>query len=74
MPKRQRSERDFECEHCGQAFTESSKLKVHIRTVHEKRRDFVCELCGKDFTHSSSLKKHIRTTHEGQCRKRKRSL
>ena len=50
MPKRKNSERDFECEHCGKAFTKSSRLQEHIRTVHEGRRDFECEQCGKAVT------------------------
>ena len=44
---------------------ESSSLKKHTKTIHERQRNYQCESCEKSFTLSGYLKTHIKT-HVGQ--------
>lgn len=57
-------ERNFHCEQCGSAFTNSSNLRSHMR-IHSGVRPYVCVVCGKSFIQSSNLKAHKRV-HTGE--------
>ena len=46
------------------AFSHSSSLKKHIKTVHEGEKKHRCTICDKTFSMGYSLKKHIKTVHE----------
>ena len=48
------------CLQCGQSFT---RLKRHVKTVHEQVRDFECQQCDKAYSMKDDLNKHIKRVH-----------
>lgn len=53
------------CPHCDKTICGKNGLRVHIKTVHEKRRDFMCNQCGRCFTQLISLQAHVKHIHFG---------
>jgi len=49
---------------CGKQFVRARDLRIHIRTVHEKRRGHECETCGKQFGHVENLRSHVFHVHK----------
>ena len=54
---------------CKRNFSQKSKLKDHVESVHEGKRPYECSICGKTFAGGSNFKQHEMThltekTHE----------
>ena len=58
-------ERPCKCSVCGSAFTVSSTLHRHMRTIHTQERRFKCTVCSKAFTQKQHLDQHVRI-HTGE--------
>lgn len=60
--------RPHQCPHddCASAFKNSSGLKQHMRTVHDKERPFQCEQCTASFGQRNHLTQHVLVVHERQ--------
>ena len=56
--------KDYKCDQCGRAFSQSGTLKTHIRCVHEGQKDHHCHLCGRQFGILGALKRHL-DSHQG---------
>ena len=52
------------CEICNRAFTDSNRLKYHIRRVHQSGL-LPCPLCGKEIK-SHALNHHMKVVHSGK--------
>ncbi|KAL7012615.1 hypothetical protein ACKWTF_014957 [Chironomus riparius] len=51
--------REHECGICKKAFAVPAKLKIHIKTVHERPvESCVCDVCGKEFRWKGHLESH----------------
>ena len=53
------------CELCGKGFSQASKLKGHVATVHKEKIPIVCEICGASFAQTIQLRGHMTSVHEG---------
>jgi general transcription factor IIIA len=42
------------CDHCGNVYKSSMRLRIHVRTVHQKEKNHRCKICLKRFIHKSS--------------------
>ncbi len=54
--------RYVDCPVCGKV-VQSTSLKKHLSTIHERRRDFKCSYCEKSFAQSYTLKEHTAAKH-----------
>ena len=54
----------FECNQCESKFTQKSKLRRHIHSIHEGVK-YACNQCEQQFTLQHNLKTHIQSIHEG---------
>lgn len=54
------TERPYECNQCGKAYKQSTKLKLHQRSVHEGLRPYKCDQCDSAFKECSDLRRHRR--------------
>ena len=54
----------FKCDLCEVTFSNSSNLKRHVVSVHDKKKSFECDICEVSFSHKSLLKKHVASVHE----------
>jgi uncharacterized Zn-finger protein len=52
-------EKFYQCDICGEAFTNPSDLKAHERT-HRGEKPYDCDQCDKAFTQAVHLKHHKR--------------
>ena len=52
----------FECTTCGNAFSQSGSLAVHMRS-HSGDRPYACATCGKAFSTSGNLASHRKKMH-----------
>ena len=52
------------CDSCGKSFSDSIKLKRHIKTVHEGRKDYKCDSCPMAYGQSGDLKRHKIRAHQ----------
>ena len=61
------NKREFPCNDCPLKFNTLRYLKLHIKTVHEKRvrKDYKCDTCGKEFRSNAKLIEH-KYIHSGQ--------
>ena len=57
-------DRRFECEQCAFKSKRKSKLKEHVKCVHEKLKLFKCPQCGHTFGRRDILDKHLQATHD----------
>ncbi|XP_037025536.1 oocyte zinc finger protein XlCOF6-like [Bradysia coprophila] len=64
----QKSNKTFHCDICPKSYSQKSKLKFHIKSMHtvegigiDKRK--MCEICGKTYGENSALQKHLKFTH-----------
>lgn len=59
----------YECQHCGQRFSASSRRSEHIRKVH-KAKDLVlrhkCQFCTAKFSLPYKLRKHLAMAHPAE--------
>ena len=63
---------DKPCDRCEYKTKSYSRLKRHVREVHEGIKDKVCSQCGAAFKRKAKLVYHIEEKHEGIFRDRKR--
>lgn len=56
------TDRPYACTTCGQAFSQSSDLTVHMR-AHSGERPYTCTSCSKAFSKSSDLTRHRKNVH-----------
>ena len=63
----ERTNERYKCNNCGKFFSYQSRLKEHIRNVHDGRKDHKCGTCGKSFTSAGYLRMHaaMHTVHQG---------
>ena len=54
------------CHLCGYSSPNTSNVKAHIATVHEKIRPHSCEVCEKQFFQKAKLERHVRAVHLGE--------
>ena len=54
----------YDCATCKSSFTHKSKMKQHIKTVHEKIKPFACDICDKSFGYKNNLKRHTVEKHD----------
>ena len=52
------------CHICDKEIVQS-KLKRHVRFVHEGIKNHCCKICDQKFGESGTLKTHVKTVHEG---------
>ena len=53
----------YKCDQCGVLFGKPSKLKSHIKSVHENKRPFQCNQCPDTFKRKDHLTRHIASKH-----------
>ena len=41
-------------------------MKIHLKSVHEKKKPLKCSICNTSFSSKQNLKKHISEKHEGK--------
>lgn len=61
-------EKPYNCKLCGNKFTQSSNLQLHMIGVHHARDSeslYICHYCDKPFYLKNNLKQHIRI-HTGE--------
>ena len=54
----------YQCGICSKKLKSSSKLKVHVITVHEGLKNYKCEECNKAFGTQGVLTTHIERVHK----------
>ena len=54
----------YDCATCKSSFTHKSKMKQHIKTVHEKIKPFACDICDKSFGYKNNLKRLTMEKHD----------
>ena len=62
------------CPECNYKTQDKSRLRAHIREVHQQIKDFLCELCSYKTSKKSNLASHILRQHEGVKIPRKKRL
>ena len=62
----ERTNERYKCNTCGKFFSYQSRLKEHIRNVHDGRKDHKCDSCGKSFAKTGNLNIHINSVHNSQ--------
>ena len=55
----------FPCPQCGNLLTSNTKLKAHIRVVHNNEKAFKCGYCDKTFASRSNMQVHEGSAHTG---------
>jgi len=53
----------YQCTECGQYYTSTNGLKLHINGVHLKTKRFFCFICTYDCLQSGQLNSHMKTVH-----------
>ena len=51
-------ENGYNCEHCGKAFNRRSRLKMHVKYIHEGAKPYECDKCTKTFVRKEDLSRH----------------
>lgn len=54
----------FQCNVCATEFSQSERLKEHVKRIHEETKDYACQLCGKEFVSKPEMRKHVETVHD----------
>jgi uncharacterized Zn-finger protein len=55
---------DHFCELCGKAISSKHALKIHIKTVHERKSlEVKCPHCDEVFINNSSKRAHVNLVH-----------
>merc|ERR1711974_85605 len=55
--------KSFRCHYCLQSFTQSGRVRRHVKRIHEKSTEFVCKTCLKSFRAKGNLKRHFQNVH-----------
>ena len=63
------SKKPFKCEICDYSYAQSTTLKRHHESVHEKTKLFKCEICDYSCAQSITLRRHHEAVHEGTLTK-----
>jgi KRAB domain-containing zinc finger protein len=51
--------KDFKCDICDQAFTQTGNLKRHVNSVHTNISNYSCDLCDYSLYYRSNLERHF---------------
>jgi transcription elongation factor Elf1 len=51
------------CDQCGKGLSSKSRLKMHIKAIHENFRAFQCTDCGQKFCDDPTLQRHRQSKH-----------
>ena len=56
----------LQCQKCGESYSNSSRLNIHLKRVHNEDTAwcFNCKFCDKTFTKTDEMKDHINSIHE----------
>ena len=64
FPGKMRTKATMQCEICCKTFSQMGSLKMHIKTVHEKKKTFKCDNCDYSCSHTNSMTRHVESVHE----------
>jgi len=54
----------FNCLQCDQTFKNESKMKAHLKSVHNVMSAFACLVCGVTFATATAMRCHLENVHE----------
>jgi hypothetical protein len=55
------------CKFCNKSKSNNSKLKKHVKLIHNKELMYSCRYCAHTTFHLIEMKKHIRSVHATMC-------
>ncbi|KAL6728793.1 hypothetical protein Aduo_010529 [Ancylostoma duodenale] len=53
----------FACEHCGNQFATSERMRLHVRAIHTPEVKYKCEVCDRFFKTTSERRHHMTRAH-----------
>ena len=59
----QKTPKSLDCPVCGQTFTQSGPLNLHVRSIHQGIKQHHCNICEFKTTRNFNLKDHVKRRH-----------